>query len=176
MSAYYVNPLSRWNIRVIALRFRREFGLENAVYFPIVQVLELLCFRCPELEFEIVELSELQNKHAHAETDTKEGFIRIRRDVYDGACNGEGRDRMTLAHEIGHFVLLNLCGVKLYRQFEGQDVEPYRDPEWQAKCFAGELLIAKHLVGGMGVDEAAYNCGVSRTAAEYQLSKFNEGR
>lgn len=41
----------------------------------------------------------------HGETIPSENRIRIREDVYERACNGYGRDRLTMAHELGHLLL-----------------------------------------------------------------------
>jgi Zn-dependent peptidase ImmA (M78 family) len=125
----------------------------------------------PKFHFEIVEDFELP-RGVHADTDALNHIIRIKQSVYDGACNGNGRDRMTIAHEIGHYILLCVCGFKYQRNFTGSTIPRYQDPEWQAKCFAGELLIAAYLVKGMTPYEIMYACGVSMSAAETQWSKF----
>lgn len=79
---------------------------------------------------------------------------------------------MTLAHEFAHFITLCVCGFKLARSFGNVDVPPYRDPEWQAKCLAGELMIDSDLVKGMSAIEISRKCGVSCDAAKLQLSKI----
>ena len=94
---------------------------------------------------------------------------------YDGACNGEGRDRMTIAHEIGHYFTLCFCGFKLERNFGGGKIITFRDPEWQAKCFAGELMVPAHRVKGMTVDKIAEKCGVSFAAASVQHKHLKKG-
>ena len=100
-----------------------------------------------------------------ADTDIRTGHIRIKESVYEGACNGEGRDRMTIAHEIGHYFTLCFCGFRLERNFSGGKIPAFRDPEWQAKCFAGELMVPAHRVKGMDAYEIADQCGVSYDAA-----------
>jgi Zn-dependent peptidase ImmA (M78 family) len=106
---------------------------------------------------------------AHADTDVANRLIRIRESVYDDACSGNGRDRMTIAHEIGHLLLICEFGFALRRNFSKREVMPYEDPEWHAKCLAGELLAPSLLIGGMTVDEVASVFGVSREAAVVQL-------
>ena len=76
---------------------------------------------------------------------------------------------MTIAHEIGHFVTLCFCGFKLQRSF-GNKADIYQDPEWQAKCFAGELMVPHHLTLNMSPKEISEKCGVSLYAAKYQYS------
>lgn len=82
---------------------------------------------------------------------------------------GKGRDRMTIAHEFSHFMTLRFLGFKLSRTIGGGKLRAYENPEWQAKCLAGELLIPHDLVLGMSAAEVARKCGVSMAAATYQL-------
>jgi len=125
----------------------------------------------PKFHFEIVENRELQ-RGVHADTDVENHVIHIKRSVYDGACAGNGRDRMTIAHEIGHYLLLCVWGFRFQRNFAGNTIPTCQDPEWQAKCFAGELLVAAHLTGHMNPEEIAVVCGVSLPAAQTQCNKI----
>lgn len=90
--------------------------LTNELYFPIVEVLEILHKFDEDAHFEIVEADELE-ENEHAVTDIISKTIKIRSDVYEGACNGVGRDRMTIAHEFAHFITLCVCGFRLARSF-----------------------------------------------------------
>ena len=99
--------------------------------------------------------------------------IKIRGDIYDGACNGNGRDRMTIAHEFAHFIMLCICGFELARTFDGKEPPIYCNPEWQAKCLAGELMIDSSLVKNMTIYEIRDKCGVSYDAARIQYNKIN---
>lgn len=146
-------------------------NLTNELYFPIVEVLEMLHKFDEDAHFEVVEADELE-ENEHAVTDIITKTIKIRSDVYEGACNGVGCDRMTIAHEFAHFITLCVCGFRLARSFGDVDIPPYRDPEWQAKCLAGELMIDSDLVKGMSSSEVSEKCGVSFDAADFQLSKI----
>ena len=146
-------------------------NLTNELYFPIVEVLEMLHKFDEDAHFEVVEADELE-ENEHAVTDIITKTIKIRSDVYEGACNGVGRDRMTIAHEFAHFITLCVCGFRLARSFGDVDIPPYRDPEWQAKCLAGELMIDSDFGKGMSSSEASEKCGVSFDAADFQLSKI----
>lgn len=159
------------DLRRLAKEIREILELTDEIYFPITEVLEMLhCFD-KDAHFEIVEANELE-KNEHAVTDITTKTIKIREDVYDGACNGVGRDRMTIAHEFAHFITLCVCGFKLARSFGNNEIPAYRDPEWQAKCLAGELMIDSELVKGMSALEVSEKCGVSFDAARVQLSKM----
>ncbi len=171
---YMASPLSRARIRFLARFMRRHFGIENVLYVPIERILELVPLVVKGANFEIVEPCELEEgEHAVTELYTK--TVKIRQDVYERACNGSGRDRMTIAHEIAHLFLLCVFGVTLARSFDdGERIPAYRDPEWQAKCLAGEFMMGAELVKGMSVSDVVLECGVSPDAARFYLSKLGK--
>ena len=102
MSNYMVEAKSRSDLRRLARLLREHLHLDEVLYFPIVELLDVLTELFDDFSYEIVEDSALPKK-VHADTDIRTGHIRIKESVYEGACNGEGRDRMTIAHEIGHY-------------------------------------------------------------------------
>lgn len=167
MSNYMVEAKSRIDLRKLARILRKHLNLDDELYFPIVELLDVFTEIFDDFNYEVVEDTVLSKK-VHADTDIRTGHIRIKESVYNGACNGEGRDRMTIAHEIGHYFMLCFCGFKLERNFSDRKIPIFRDPEWQAKCFAGELMIPAHLVKGMSKFEITRRCGVSFNAAHEQ--------
>lgn len=171
-SEFCCDPLSRKEIRSIANNVRRRFGISFDEPFPVVEFLEMLpeIFEKNAVEYEIVENNKLP-QNVHAEYDVYEKKIRVKEFVYDGACAGNGRDLMTILHEIAHFLLLSVMGVKFYRTFD-RKVQPYNDPEWQAKCLAGELMMPVNEIRGMTPKEVSKKYKVSLPAAQYQLSKI----
>ena len=167
MSEYIVEPKSRADLRLLAYQFRKKLGLLNEIYFPIVELLDIMCELFHGFSYEIVPDSVFPSE-VHGDTDIIRKHIRIKESGYEGAANGNGRDRMTIAHEIGHYLTLCICGFSFQRNFKGIEVPAYCSPEWQAKCFAGELMVAKHLTVGMDEFEIEEKCDVSAAAAEYQ--------
>ncbi len=170
MSEFLADPLSRMDIRRMTTEIRRSFDLQNQLYFPVLHALEIFPIIDETFFYEVVEDDQLPHD-THAEYSVENNCIRIKNSVYIGAYNGFGRDRMTVAHEIGHYILIRQHGIKLSRSF-GNTIETCRDPEWQAKCFGGELLIPACLVKGMAPYQVAVKCGVSLDAAAYQLTKI----
>lgn len=178
MGDYYsIEPKSRKDLRELAREIRRAVGLEDCLYFPIVEFMEQMMPKMfPNFNYEVVPDDELpKNKHAVTEIVENFGTVIIKQSVYEGACDGNGQDRMTIAHEtVGHFIPICVLGFKLYRSFEIEDIPAYRNPEWQAKCLAGEFMMAEHLVRDFTPKKIAIECGVSRDAARYQRKKFLE--
>ena len=165
---YKARPLSRDQIRRYAKSIRKVLGLENAEYIDIIGLVENVLprlFSGSTLSVEIIEKEKMGNNQGLTFPET--GKMLIREDVYEGACRGKGRDRLTVAHEFGHYLLH--AGVGLARA-EG-DVPTYCDPEWQATAFAAEFLMDHDVIASMTVDEIMEKCGVIRTAASYQKSK-----
>jgi Zn-dependent peptidase ImmA (M78 family) len=99
----------------------------------------------------------------------------IRPEIYDRAVAGHGRDRMTLAHEVGHLLLHT--EVQLARRIGAGPIEAFRDPEWQAKAFAGELMVPRSLYPkGKHPSEVAALLGVSVDAVFTQLNAWKRER
>lgn len=169
-SEYAVEPKSRKDLRKLAYSIRKSLHLENELYFPIVELLDLLEEFIEGFSYRIVEDDELP-PNKHASTNVYTGEICIKQSVYEGARRGNGRDRMTITHEFSHFMTLCFLGFQLYRTVGGGELKPFEDPEWQAKCLAGELMIPHDLVQGMSVEDVIEKCGVSRDAAEFNLSR-----
>lgn len=174
MSDYMVEPKSRRELQILSRKVRRWLKIETMVKVPIVKLLDLLAVKRKDFNYEIVKDEEMP-PGVHADTDVRTGNIRIRESVYNGAWEGNGRDRMTIAHEIAHFILLCLCGFKFSRCFSWRKVPVYRDPEWQAKCFAGEFMVSAELTRNMTPDQIAEKCGVSMQAAWYQYDCHRGG-
>jgi Zn-dependent peptidase ImmA (M78 family) len=125
----------------------------------------------PDFQLEIVPMEEMGNKHG--ETYPSKNLIRIREDVYLRAIEGEGRDRLTIAHEIGHLFLHEDDSIALCRLATNEKLKPYEDPEWQADAFGGELLASSYLIAGMDAMSVSQKCGVSMAAAQVQLKSLH---
>ena len=162
--------LSRIKIRELTMILREACGLKDELYFPIVEFIEWI-LGDPENEdfdFEIVPESEMEDTYGM--TNTASNVMRIRQDVYEGAVAGNPRDRFTLCHELGHYLLHR----PQYISYARGNVPTYCQPEWQANTFAAELMAPYHLVKNMTVEEIVRNCGMSRTAANIQYSAYHK--
>lgn len=80
---------------------------------------------------------------------------------------------MTLAHELGHYKLHSR--VTFARAWKhGHDTIPrYKNSEWQADCFGGELLIDfRHVSECQSIQEIMEVFGVSYDAAVYHIRQI----
>lgn len=136
---HIVRPLSVESIHKIVFMLRKKFDLENIIKFPIVEFIELLLPRLiPDFELQICSIVEMGN--INGQTFPDKHIIRIREDIYEGAIHGNTRDRMTLAHEVGHLFLHAHQDVGMCRVADQRRIAAYISSEWQANTFAGQLL------------------------------------
>lgn len=165
---YAAAPLSRPKIRKLTETIRR-FSTEDPPRFDIVRFVEK---RLPELDDEFLfALDDELPLDTHACTDIRARSIIMRPEIYDRAVAGHGRDRMTLAHELGHLLLHS--EIRLMRRLGDAPLVAFCDPEWQAKCFAGELLISyRHYPKNKHPEEAATLFGVSLDSVLTQLNAW----
>ena len=165
---FRARPISRKDIRNYVYKLKKLFGLENQRYFPILPFAEnVLPHLFSDYQFEVVPAQEMGNKHG--ETFPSYKLIRIREDVYEGAARENGRDRFTVAHEVGHLLLHCENDISLCRLDPSSRLKTYEDPEWQANAFGGELLASSWLISGMSAAQVSQECAVSFSAAEIQL-------
>jgi Zn-dependent peptidase ImmA (M78 family)/transcriptional regulator with XRE-family HTH domain len=157
-----------WNY---AERVRGLLVHDNTVEFPIVQVLEHSMGQIfPDFQFDVIEAAMMGDNEGHVMPGSM--TLALREDVYIGACRGNGRDRFTASHELGHFLLHRDVTFARSRE-EGTAI--YYDSEWQADTFAGALMMSqRHLQLFTDADDAAAKCGMSAAAAGYQIKKYNE--
>ena len=124
--------------------------------------------------FHICILTKEEMGNIHGLSCPTEKCIKIREDVYERAIQGYGRDRFTLAHEVGHYILHNTKSVQLARLGEERKIEAYRDPEWQANTFAAELLMPITLIDTDDINVIAEEFGVSKSAANVRIKKIHK--
>lgn len=130
-----VSPLRIVDIRSIAGLVRDQLDMPTGS-INMQNLLEIVLPQIyPGFHFDVVEKHVLG--HDHARTYPQQRLIEIRNDVYDGLCEKQGRDRFTVAHEIGH-LFLHKAPV-LARG--SQDHKIFEDSEWQADRFAAEFLM-----------------------------------
>ncbi len=172
MSSFRSQPRSKKDIRNKADLIRSIVNelSENNDDFPIIEFVEIILPQIfDDFILHIEEAKEMNNNHGL--TDVQAGTIKIREDVYYGACNGNGRDRFTIAHELGHYLLHSKDNLKLARS--DSEIKVYENPEWQANTFAAELLMPCSLIAkGDTKETLSKRFGVSYSAAEVRLKSL----
>lgn len=170
MASFAVRPLSTVKIREKASIVRNVFDYD-VKYFPIVEFLENIMPKIfKDFYIEVNPIEEMGNCHGLA--CPTENCIKIREDVYERAIKGYGRDRFTLAHELGHFLMHQPENISFARTGIDNKIEAYRDPEWQANTFAAELLMPYELINTTNPNEIVEEFGVTYQAASIRVKKI----
>ena len=177
---FSVPPMSRNNLRELARLFRHAFSL-NGPCLDVIGLLETLpriskLLLKTEVHYDIVSDSDwhqLYNDNDYAFYNLSDKVINIKESVFLGAERNNPRDRFTITHEIAHALLLNESTVQFCRS-DTTNIPPYRDPEWQADCFAGELLMPYDYCRKLSIDEIMCICKVSWQAAQTQFNSYHK--
>ena len=164
-----VPPMSTKTIRTFADQVRSVFVTDDQVDFPIMDVLE---FRMSSIfdgfyvdPREADYMGDLEGRMVAGEN-----VIELREDVYEGAWNGTRRDRFTVCHELGHFLMHRTITMARVRD---DSHKIFCDSEWQADTFAGTLLMSpRHLSLFNSPAQAADLCNISPAAARTMWSKY----
>jgi len=170
MQSLEVPPLSRKNLFDSAALLRQRLRVTDD-YLPIVQILELVLPKViPHYFFDVRGSEEMGSNHGL--TVPADRAIYLREDVYERAVEGQGRDRFTAAHELGHYLHHLDVPIKFHRSTTR--LKPYVDSEWQADTFAGALLMPPDRMRlCQSLAEVSERFGVSRSAAQKQNRVLN---
>ena len=168
---YIADPLSKRDIFKLTSEIRERLNLNKSLFFPIVEVIELFITQFDDnFNYEIIDEDRMPYG-TYAYYDAKCNCMKIRNDVYCNATNNIGRDRFTLAHELGHY-FLHQTGVGLCRASE--PIKSYQNPEWQANTFASFLLMPPNLIVNMPPETISLKCGTSMEASVIAHKKSRE--
>lgn len=169
-NAIVAMPTSRKKIRNLAMTIRKLTG--NKPYFDIIKFIELILPKI-DSEFNGMDIvADEQLPNCYAQACPAEHKIFVRNSVYDGAADGNGRDRFTLAHELGHYILNGSTKVSYARVQSKSQIPAYRNPEWQANTFAAELLVPEYIARTINVKKIPNLCGVSMQVANIQKNQI----
>ena len=174
LNSYVAEPMSTKQIRGIVRELRRLLKVEFDEYINVVKYLDVLTFIDPMYDYQIAEDDELPET-VQGETDVVNHIIRIRQSIYEKACDGDEYSRMTIAHEIGHYVLVCIEGITFAKNTNRIGyVATYKDPEWQAAVFASEFLAPSYLIKDLEAEEISKRYGVTLQAASTQLRHLDK--
>jgi len=173
VAGHMVPPHRREEIANLAWVLRKHIGYSKRNFFPIVEFFEqILPILVPEFEQEILSNDQMGGKHG--ETFPQQSRIVLSEEVYDRAVAGEGRDRLTIAHECGHLLMLRGVNPSYCRTDDNHPI--YCDSEWQADVFGGALLAPGRMLRGKDEETVSEEFGVSLAAAQAQLDHARKCR
>ena len=124
-------------------KYRNEFELGDIELVDIVSILEFkLVDRFPKFRLVIMRDDEMAED---AVTEPQKDRITVRRSVYRAACENDPKARLTLAHELGHFLLHREKNVQMHRDQRGavqsiKGMDSTESTEAQADMFARHFL------------------------------------
>jgi hypothetical protein len=172
---YKVPPRSAKVIEAIVLAWRDRLGVPNDWAPCMIRLLEIELPKIPKLgQFALIARSDQEMGEAEAYTQFNPPHIVVRNSVYQLARKGNGRDRMTLAHELGHLVM-HPGASKLRSESSrlASDLKPYESAEWQANKFASLFLMPSHIAREfVSPSQLAESCGVSHRAAQIRFGEL----
>lgn len=135
------NPLSVKDIAKLARGIREYFNIPLDSFFPIYDyVMDL--YDKDELDYVILEDDdEAFSDGKVAFYNSMENTIYIKDSVDLGFETNDYRSNFTLAHELFHYMQVNILEFDFEEIDDSEELKPFRNPEWQADEFAGQLLI-----------------------------------
>ena len=170
---YKVSPQSEKGIVERAVQIREMVkGLCKGNFVMIIHLLEVLHYN-DVLYLEVCDDSEAERK-GEAFFNPSTRTITLPDSVYCAVCEGQGRARFTVAHEIAHFFLGHSL---VFGRNGDSDWKPYVDSEWQADTFASAFLAPPYLIDiHKSADQIASEFGLSIQAAKIALEKTKKAR
>ncbi len=180
---YRVKPLSNSEIRELAKKARRFFGVADNHYVDV-----LTCLRSPSiwtvrgaqrLNFQVRRDSEMGKDDGSTSYGKGVITIAIKQSVHDEAFLGVGRARNTLAHELGHGVMHDrvLMARRTVGNVTPKWVKPFESAEHQAKVFAPAFLIDDAVAETLSsAEEISVKFGVSLESAKIYHEQLTELR
>ncbi len=176
-----VNKRYDWQVRDTAGRTKDFYKASNRRPVNIVACLQSGWIRTDqgrkELAYRIVEDRELGNDDAKTDFEHDSVIITVKRSVHDKAVFGDGRSRMTLAHELGHAVMhkgaTKFRGSGANGATDLSKVNPLELAEHQAKVFASAFLVHdKQAAELKSADEISEEFGISLQAAQIVFERL----
>ena len=164
-----VYPRSAREVESLAAQARDALGLSGSGRVSMLPLLEQVLYEVLD-DYDFRVLDDREMHELDGLTDEHRPIIYLKNSVYKALERGDGRARMTAAHEFGH--LLMHCGMPTYRAFS-HSYQPLYDPERQANIFAAAFLMpAEAFRRCRTAREAMKTFGVSQDAALCRARKL----
>jgi hypothetical protein len=154
------------DLEAVARNFLRKIGLEHQVRPDMMTVISKLKHVVPSFNYRRVPDEEMLDAEAHWNSEDFE--LSMRESVFVGMRRGEPRARMTVAHELSHYLLehkghLNRSVIKSSAELSVQRII---NQESEARRLAPIILAPEYLIpDGSTVETIASTFGLSQQAA-----------
>lgn len=181
-TAFVVSPKSRISIELSAERYLELLYPENLRTPTQLDVRRMMDRLEDEFEvgFGVADLPE--GEEGYTDPATREIIIDTK--VYRAMLAGDGRSRLTCAHEVGHIPHISQVnsvirdgGPRLARH-QNISAPVYCDAEWQANCFASSLLMPRATTPQVyrrgGEAAVMESFGVSFSAASVRITTLRK--
>jgi len=180
---FFVPKRSNKEIRAEALSAKKFYETEKRRPVNIIRCLQsgkILTRRGRrKLVYNVVDDELMSNRDGKTDFTADTVIISVTRSVHQKALWGDGRARMTLAHELGHGVMH--CGATLFRSSgaagstELSRTSAWESAEHQAKVFASAFLIDDKVAATLSSpEEISTEFLVSLEAAEICYERLME--
>jgi Zn-dependent peptidase ImmA (M78 family) len=176
---YIVKRRSREEIEAVAEALTRRHGILG----PPVRIVEVLRVEMRSETsllggWRLVELSLSEMPHDEGRADFAQKRLEFRQGTLGNAERGSHRDKMTVAHEMGHVLLDHKDGGILHRVQQGNKKLGFgrqeESAEWQAQYFASAFLMPRDVVKRCSnATEVSLQCRVSLQAAQIRFDEIN---
>ena len=180
---YRVKARSDEEVRSLARQMRTFFKTEKRYPVNILTCLRSgsvsTVFGVKKLEFRALPDEEVGGDDARTLVSRDAVVIQAKKSVVDRATLGVGRDRQTLAHELGHAVMHERPMMARATGAIGNNIpgyiKPYESAEHQAKVFAAGFLIIDSLATDFRTaEEISTQFGVSLESAMIFIDQREE--
>lgn len=175
--------LSRKSIRFIAYIIRQEYNIKT-IKLPVLKLLEWTVSRHSSNLFYEVNEDEYFEEGVQAYCEPINGnyedcCIHIRESVYNKALKDDGSALGIITHELCHYYLIFILGIKpdfrYNYQSKDEEIKPYLSIEWQAKALCGELMIPYEKCKNKTLNQIMYITKSSKMQTENFLKRVRKG-
>lgn len=176
-----VNKRYDWQVRDTASRTKDFYGVSKRRPVNIVACLQSGWILTDQgkkvLIYRVIDDLEMGDGDAKTEFEASRVIISVKRSVHEKALFGDGRSRMTLAHELGHGVMHS--GAPKFRAAGAQGPTSFsrtnalESAEHQAKVFASAFLVHDEQAAELESDEEiSAEFGISLHAAKIAFERL----
>lgn len=161
------------DLEEVARNFLKQIGLEHQVRPDMMTVISKLKHKVPSFRYERVPDADLPEAEAQWLSD--DFLLRMRESVFVGMQKGNPRDRMTVAHELSHYLLRHkgLLNRSTQKKISEIAVAQVRRQESEARRLGPVILAPEYLVPeGATVENIADMFGLSTEAATYRKDEI----